>query len=126
MVYRFILAASFGLLTACVQKDVQYYWQHPDKLQAVLASCPSVQPQHIDCETLYTIQKTMSMLAIELQRNPQDFGKKIIGLQEHISKVTIQLKKDPDNQSLHNTMMHLKTELDQRLAVARWLESPEG
>lgn len=126
MFCRIILAVFVCLLTACIKKDVQYYWQHPDKLQAVLSRCPSVQPQGIDCEALHSIQKSMSMLAHELRINPQDFGKQIIALQEKISTVSVQLKQDPDNHELHNIMLQLQTELNQRLAVARWLESPEG
>lgn len=126
MLHRIILAIFVCLLTACVKKDVQYYWQHPDKLQAVIAKCPSIQPQGIDCKTLSRVQQSMAALGNELQKNPQDFGKKIILLQENIATMTVQLKKEPENQTLHHAMLVLQTELTQRLAVTRWLESPEG
>ena len=126
MFSRIILIALVCLLTACVKQDAHYYWQHPDKLQAVLSDCPSKHPQDIDCDTLSSIQQSMFTLARELQKNPQDFGKSIIVLQEKISTIKSQLKNKPNDESLGKTLIESQKELDQRMAVVRWLESPRG
>lgn len=126
MFFRIIFLVFICLLTACVKKDAHYYWQHPDKLQAVLAECPAIQQQGIDCHALGVIQKTMLTLANELQQNPQRFGNKIIQLQEKIAMLKTQIEKNRDDQTLHKTLSESRIDLQQRMAIVKWLESPGG
>ncbi len=117
-----MLFVTLGLIS-CSKKE-HYYKIHPNELQQALNACPEKQPQDITCHELEVLAKRMSMLVYELQISPQDFGKKIMALQEIIAKEQEQLKLKGVNTNLHASLSQNKHDLVDRLAIVKWFESP--
>jgi hypothetical protein len=112
----------FGL-TSC-SKNEDYYRLHPKELQQAVNACPNKQPQSMTCQQLEALAKRMNMLAYQLQMSPQGFGKKILALQETIAKEQEQLKTEVTNANLQTSLTQNSRDLEDHLAVVRWLESP--
>lgn len=89
----------------------RYYNLHPDALQKAMAACPQKQPRDISCEQLKAIALRVNNLAYQLRLNPQEYGKEILALQEAIAKQENKIN---------------KRDLEERLAIVKWLESPKG
>lgn len=106
-------------LSGCSKHDADYYRLHPKKLQEALKNCPSKAPAGMSCTELKTIAEHTSQLVYELQMNPQAFGLKIITLQQTLA--TESAKGPSDNSGIA-----LKRDLQERLAIIQWLESPES
>lgn len=103
------------LLTSCATQDEQYFRTHPQKLQEALVSCPNTPPKAISCQQLQLIAVEVNKLVFEMQISPQRFGTKIIALQSELSETQTDAAKDT-----------IRQKLAMRLAVVRWLQSPEG
>lgn len=123
--YMLVILMTLGL-TSCTVKDKHYYQNNPKELQKALKACPSQQPQGMTCEQIEEIGKRMNTLAYQLQYNPQNFGGKILSLQQSISEQQAELKKNSNNPQLKATISKNKQDLADYLAVVKWLESPES
>ena len=107
MIIRIILLLGLmSLLLACNANDKNYYINHPNALQKALKDCSKATKS---CERLGAIAHHINKLGYDLQNNPQRFRLQIIKLQNQLS-----IQKNP--QKIH--------ELNERLAVVKWLESP--
>ncbi len=105
-------------LVACTPRDAQYYAVHPKALQEVVTSCPAKQPKLVSCETLNEIALRMNDYVYELRIGPQEYGKKILALEEQIISDTSNVPSDA------KAFEKKKQELRERLAIVSWLESP--
>lgn len=114
------------LLTACAVQDEHYYRTNPKALDQAVKNCPAQQPPKLSCSQLAAIALSMNELAYQLQMNPQGFGKQILALQESLAKKEGQLQKEPAQVELKAAIEKNKQELAERLAIVRWLESPES
>ncbi|MGQ3887712.1 hypothetical protein ACQUW5_01615 [Legionella sp. CNM-1927-20] len=112
-------------LTSCMAHDEEYYRNNPRALQAALKQCPNKQPS-IGCDKLNDIAEDMNRFAFELQLNPQRFGQKILDLQMQLAKIQDELKQNPTKSALEDKIIEERQELKTRLAVVKWLESPES
>ena len=121
---RFAVLFSLCLfsLSGCSEKSSSYYWEHPQQLRDALTAC---QNQHANpnCEKLYQIGYSMNVLALELQSNPQRFGSTLMKLQMELAEK--KQAQAPSKQSTHSLLEPIEQEIQQRLAVIKWLESPE-
>ncbi|KTC65177.1 secreted endonuclease (plasmid) [Legionella adelaidensis] len=118
----FIFILSFWMV-ACIASDEQYFRVHPEKLQEAIKKCPENSPKGISCEQLKDIAIRVNKLALQLRIDPQDYGKQILALQEEIAKQ--EYSKNEDTVAKDDLVKN-KAALKERLAVVRWLESPES
>ncbi|STX51636.1 secreted endonuclease [Legionella busanensis] len=125
MVKRLIGCLMMLFLTSCMAHDEEYYRNNPRVLQATLKECPGKQPS-ISCDKLNDIAKDMNRFAFELQLNPQRFGQKILSLQIQLAKTQNELEQNPKQSMLKEKIDQDKQELKTRLAIVKWLESPES
>lgn len=122
MKYLFMVSAL--LLIACSPQNERYYQTHPQALQKALKDCPSKTPANLSCEQLKTMASTMNDLGLQLQTNPQLFGKKILALQELIAKQAADLKAKTNQPELKSALEKNEQLLEQYLVLVKWLESP--
>ncbi|OCH98792.1 hypothetical protein A8135_10850 [Legionella jamestowniensis] len=123
--FLLLIGASL-FLTACTVQDESYYRRNPQMLQQAIKDCPNKKPQQMTCEQLTVLAKSINQLAYQLQMNPQGFGKIILALQETLAKQQAELKNNPNQPGLRASIEKTKRELEERLAIVRWLESPES
>jgi len=112
------------MLTACQAKDDQYYRLHPQKLQAALNNCSAANASE-QCERLRRIGFEVNQLAYKLQSQPQAFGQKIIALQVESVKLHEQYSENKNDEKKRE-IDHNQAQLEQYLAIVKWLESPES
>ncbi|ASQ45650.1 hypothetical protein [Legionella clemsonensis] len=124
-VFLLLVCASL-FLTACAVHEESYYRRNPQALQQAIKDCPNKKPQQMSCEQLTILAEGINQLAYQLQANPQAFGKKILALQETLAKQQAELKANPSQSSLKISIEKNEKELAERLAIVRWLESPES
>ena len=125
MKYVFLICTSL-LLVACATQDEHYYRTNPKILDQAVKNCPAQQPPKLSCAQLAKIAISVNELAYQLQINPQSFGKQILSLQETLAQQQVDLAKDPDQLELKSAIEKNKKQLAERLAIVRWLESPES
>ncbi len=124
---KFILLAVMSIwVVACSAHDEQYYRLHPVTLQQALKQCPEQQPGNLSCQQLKDIAKKMNVLAYQLRMNPQGFGKQILALQETVAKQKKSLQQNPNQPDVKAVLDKNTQQLKERLAIVKWLESPEG
>ncbi|KGP62864.1 hypothetical protein EP47_05195 [Legionella norrlandica] len=124
--YLVIILIALGLVSCQFKKDEQYYRSHPSELQKALKLCPNKQPDELNCQQLEEIGRRMNNLAYQLQRSPQEFGNKILDLQQVIAKQQMEIAKKNTNTELQDSLEKNQEELAYYLAVVKWLESPES
>lgn len=113
-------------VAACSAHDEQYYATHPKALQKAINKCPSESVKHLSCNKLEQIATRMNRYAFDLRISPQEFGKKIIALQETIAKQETELENSQDKRALEEAINQNKQRLNERLAIVGWLLAPEG
>lgn len=107
-------------------RDAYYYSVHPKILQSALQHCSEKQSIDTSCEQLKTIALSVNESAYQLRLDPQAYGKKILLLQQVIAQQESALKNQSNQPELQLTLIENKRQLEQRLAIVKWLESPEG
>lgn len=122
--WLFLMMTSLVLM-ACGQHDDIYYRLNPKALQQAVQSCLNKQGRSLNCEKIKSIANEIEELAYQLQTNPQHFGQSILQLQENIAEQELSLEKMPNQSSLKQMIDENKQQLAQRLAIVKWLESPE-
>lgn len=124
---KFILLISLPLLAGVSHANTEtYYKVNLNKLQQELSLCPERHPRNVTCEQLAQYARQVNNLADELRSSPQDFGKKILSLQQSQANILAALKQDPDQPDLKQSIHYTKKQLAERIAVVKWLESPKG
>lgn len=111
-----IMIGIIGLVSCHNEKDMAYYKTHPKVLRDEVRMCAGNITEH--CRNLYAIAEKLDMLMIELQRSPEAFGQRIMSIQMDLTHA-----KEMRANALIN---QYKEHLAMRLAVVRWLESPES
>lgn len=112
------------LLSSCTQHDMHYYRLNPDKLHEALQNCSG--KTTATCQQLAATAVEMNRLAYELQTNPQGFGQRILSMQEKLAAQQQDLAQNPANKEVAQSINLLKQQLEQYMAIVKWLESPEG
>ncbi len=116
---------SLGL-TSCSAHDEHYYITNPKALQQAMLDCPERSHAALSCKQLEEIAARLQDMGYQLRANPQEFGKRILALQEIIAKQELSLTHNQNQPELKIQLNHNKQQLKERLAVVKWLESPEG
>jgi len=124
--YIMLMIAPFLASNCAVAQDANFYSLHPVQLEKALEKCPGNHPAGVSCEQLNELALRANQLVSELHYNPQVFGKKILALQETLAKLEVELTEKPDVDQLRTTVNENKTQLRERLAIVKWLESPRG
>lgn len=127
MMLKFLILCGICLsLSACDTHDEQYYKLHPVALREALSHCPQTSPKLLTCPQLQNIAARVDALALALRIDAQAYGKQILALQEKIASQSLKLKQDPKQKELQSSLHADTQDLQERLAIVRWLESPEG
>lgn len=126
MIKYTMLVAAFLWVTTGFAADERYYQLHPNALQKIIQDCPKPPSTDISCEQLASIALRLNASAQELRSNPQGYGKKILSLQEAIAEQEAMLRASPIKTDLQLSLNDKKRSLQERLAIVKWLESPEG
>ena len=116
MFKRVLLVFIIILLSSCKKHDAAYFITNPQDLQTKAQSCQEADLYKITCADLQVLASEMNSLVYDLQLNPQNFGIKILKLQIDIAS----------KQSSNQDVSKLKRILALRLALVKWLESPES
>jgi hypothetical protein len=114
------------VLVACSTQDENYYRLNPQALQQAIKGCPNKQTGGINCEQLIAVASSVNKLAYQLQINPQEFGKQILFLQQNLAKQRSALHINSDQPELRKIVAESQQQLVERLAIVKWLESPES
>ena len=123
--YIILIMASL-CLASCTAHNERYYRLNPKVLQLAIADCPDKKPADISCEQLKNIAAQVNELAYQLRLNPQGYGNDVLKLQETIAKQELSLSKASNQHEPQSSLMENKQQLEERLAVVKWLESPGG
>lgn len=121
----FLMLMIFLPLSACQAKNEQYYRLHPDELQQALQQCMASEQSRNRCDSLWAIERDVRQLEFELKSNPQGFGQKIIRFQ--VRQVSLEKElQSHENKQKRLELNEISDQLEQYLAIVRWLESPES
>ena len=127
MIKYIILLVMPLIASSCsAAHDEHFYSLHPSELQKVIEQCPDQHPAGVTCEQLSHCARRANVLVSELQYDTQGFGQKILVLQETLATLEASLKTTPNQTQLTSSIEKNKTELTERLAIVKWLESPRG
>ena len=122
--YSLLLMVSLWV-SACTADNGGYYSTHPQAMQKALDQCPEHSPRNISCEELEKLAGRLKQLATELRTDPQGFGQKILKLQQTIASEAQALSQKAKQPQLKAEHQKNQKELQLRLSVVKWLESPE-
>ncbi|MCP0913648.1 MULTISPECIES: hypothetical protein [Legionella] len=120
-----LMMMSFWM-AACAARDEHYYTMHPKALQEAIKKCPEQASGQLSCKHLQKIALRTNNLALQLRSDPQGYGKQILSLQETIAEQEMALQQNKNQPQLQKELESNKYQLKERLAVVKWLESPEG
>jgi hypothetical protein len=124
---KYIVLAMISIWgTAYAAHDDYYFSLHPKVLQQALQTCPAKQPKGVNCDQLKNIALRVNESAYQLRLDPQAYGKKILLLQQTIAKQESDLQQQSNQPGLQSSLNENKQHLQERLAIVKWLESPEG
>lgn len=121
-----LILSGFFLQTACSPQNERGYASNPKATQKAMANCPARAPsKQVSCEKLQEIAIRINQLAYKLRLDQQAYGKDILALQEQITAERNNLAKDPKQVALQKSLKQNEQDLQEHLAVVRWLASPE-
>jgi hypothetical protein len=118
--YTLLLFCGFSLAY-----DIDYYKHNPNKIEAALKECKEGSfEREVSCQDLINVASHMNNLAIELQLDPEAYGLKLLKLEEELAKHVednhgLDLKSDAIL-----AINKYKQDIDDRLIIVKWLESP--
>ncbi|AHE67523.1 hypothetical protein [Legionella oakridgensis] len=123
--YIALVIVSLGM-TGCSVHDEHYYRMNPKALQHAMRDCPAQSHASLNCKQLEEIAARLQEMGYQLRLNPQEYGIRILALQETIAKQELSLKQNEAQPELKAQLDENKQQLRERLAVVKWLESPES
>lgn len=123
--YLILVTMAFALC-GCQPHDLNYYRLHPEQLKQAINHCPERSPSMVSCAQLEEAAVDVNRLVYLLQSNPQQFGQKILHLQETLASQQAALKTEPQAASLQKQVIQSQQQLAEHLAIINWLESPES
>lgn len=126
MIRRILLIILTFWIAACSAHDEHYYRQHPNALQDALKKCDEQESKALNCAQLREMALRMNELAYQLRGDPQNYGKQILALQQTVATQELELEKNSNQPELQTLLNKNKAQLKERLAVVKWLESPES
>lgn len=110
---------------ACFANTVPYSKLSLRIIENDLANCPQKQPRlGVSCVELRKVAKRINDLAIQLQIDRQGYGKDILCAQEKLAAQQELIAKNLGNKQLAAEIANNRREIDERLTVVKWLESP--
>ena len=101
-----ILGICICFVLGCQRKPIKYYVAHPEGLQKSIEQCNNEITSSEYCQNIFKLARKINNLTLELQTDPQEFGERIIALQQKTSS------------------KYEKDELALRIAIVGWLEAP--
>ncbi len=104
--------------------DEAYFKVHPKELQQAFNKCHVKPTTSLNCEQLKLIAVRINALAYELRLDPQGYGQKILSLQQQIAAGESSARAHALNADVKMQLDRHKQNLNERLAVVKWLESP--
>ena len=117
----FVMLALWGGMSHAYTQ--RYYQLNPNQLQKAIQQCPQKQPTGMSCEELQQVAFQVNQLAYELRLDPQAYGKRILALQELIAKQSTATQ-SAEHIVTVSSLEANQQQLDSRLAIVKWLESP--
>lgn len=111
-------------LSACSPQNEKSYLATPKALQEAMKNCPENPPKNVTCEQINEMATRINQLVYKLQVDQQGFGKDILALQQTITMERHSLQKNPTEATLQKNLKQNERQLQEHLAVVRWLESP--
>lgn len=124
MLRAIVFIMSVLSLNICAAHDAQYYHLHPSVLQKTIEQCPEKHPRSLSCEQLKDIAVRINELVYALHQDPQEYGKKILSLQETVAQQEAAIKAEPKRVELRNLLAKNQWQLQESLAIITWLEAP--
>lgn len=110
---------------ACFANTVPYAKLSLQIIENDLTSCPQKQPRlGVSCAELRKIARRINDLAIQLQIDRQGYGKDILFAQEKLAAQQELLAKNLEDKQLAAEIANNRREINERLIVVKWLESP--
>jgi hypothetical protein len=122
---KYIFSLFFFVLSVTFAADIDYSKLSPLKIEQDLANCPDRAPNiNLSCEELKTFASRINDFAIQMQVDRQGYGKAILASQEKLAKQQELLAKNTNNEELNMEIASSQQEINERLLLIRWLESP--
>lgn len=122
---KYIFSLVFFVISASFAADIDYSKLSPLKIEQNLANCPNKAPDlNLSCDELKTFAARINDFAIQMQVDRQGYGKAILASQEKLAEQQQLLSKNKDNKQLYTEIASNQQEINERLLLIRWLESP--
>ncbi len=122
---KYVALMMMPFLAMGCTHDEAYYRSNMAALQKVINKCPENHPAELTCDQLQKIALRANALADELRFDPQGFGQKILALQETMSQDQASLEMNHHQPALQESVELHQTQLNERLLIVKWLESPK-
>lgn len=120
----FVIATSFAADIRSLQ-SIDYSKLSPLAIEQDLANCPNQSPHiNLSCDELKIFAARINDFAIQMQVDRQGYGKAILASQERLAEQKQLLAKNQNNKQLNMEMASNLQEINERLLLIRWLESP--
>lgn len=122
---KYIFFLAFFVISGSFAADIDYSKLSPVNIKQDLANCPNKAPHiKLSCDELKTFASRINDLAIQMQVDRQGYGKAILASQEKLAQQQRLLAKNKDNKQLYTEIASNQQEINERLLLIRWLESP--
>ena len=123
--FRYIIILWCLVSTISSAAEVDFAKLNPIKIEQDLANCPQKAPQsNLSCDELKTFAERINDYAIQLQVDRQGYGKAILAAQEKLATQQELLAKNKQDKELSKEVAANQQEINERLLLIRWLESP--
>lgn len=126
MMKPYVFLLTLLSISVCMADVNHYYKQNPLALQKAMRACPDTQPRGVSCDQLKIIAEQINQSAQELRMDPQGYGQRILALQALVVKQSSEVKKGEAHSELQTSLKKNTQQLQERLAIVKWLESPES
>lgn len=123
--YRYIIFLLLFLSGLIFASQIDYTKLTPTIVEKDLANCPENKP-HVDfsCVELQSFAKRINDFAMQLQTDRLGYGRAILASQEKLAKQEELLAKNKYDRQLSQEIAANKQEINERLLIVKWLESP--
>ena len=122
---KFFLIFIFTVFGVCFADTISYSKLSLRTIENDLANCPQKRPRlNVSCSELKKMAERINDLAIQLQFDRQGYGKAILCAQEKLAAQQELLLKNQEDKHLAAEIANNKQEINERLVVVKWLESP--
>lgn len=122
---RYIIILMLLIGSACLAAEIDYSNLNPVKIEQDLAACPNKSPEiNLSCAELRKFAERINSLAMQMQTDRQGFGKSILESQEKLAQQKELFAKNQNDKNLANEIAINQQDIQERLLLIKWLESP--